>query len=100
MRSTVERNAQICCNRYDVFNIQRVISARIQNWYNSTITDTFLNEVLVLIGLIFFTDDSFDISGNSAPLYSRDDINLFISLICTSDVCLFIILFIALLTTR
>jgi len=100
MRSTFGRNAQICCIRYDVFNIKRVISARIRNWYNSTITDAFLNEVLALMGLFFFTDDSFDISGNSAPVYSRYDINMFISLICTSDFCLFIILFIAFLTTK
>jgi len=35
--------------------------------------------------LIFIRDDSFDISGNGAPLYCHDDINLFISF-CISDV--------------
>ena len=38
--------------------------------------------------LIFIRDGSFDISVNDASLYSREDINLFISLICTSDVWL------------
>ena len=33
--------------------------------------------------LIFIRDGSFDIAGNDASLYSCDDINLFISLICT-----------------
>ena len=88
MRSTVGRNAHICCKRYDVFIIQRVNSTTIRNWYSSTIAEAFLNEVLVLMELIFIRDGSFDISGNGAPLYSRDDISLFISIICTSDVCL------------
>ena len=58
-------------------------SVRIRNWYNSTITEAFLNELVVLIYLIFIRDGSFDIAGNDASLYSRDDINLSISLMCT-----------------
>ena len=81
----VGRNAQIYCKRYDVFYIQRVNSTRIKNWYNSTVTDAFLDGVLALMELIFIRDGSFDISGNDAPLYSRDEINLFNSISCTSD---------------
>ena len=86
MRSTVGRNAQTCCKKYDVLNIQMVSSTRIRNWHNSTITNAFLNEVLVLMELIFIRDGSFDISGNAAPLSSCDEINLFVSLIGFSDV--------------
>ena len=67
-------------------DIQRVNNTRIRNWYNSTITEAFVNEILVLVKLFFIRNGSFDISGNFAPLYSRDDINLFIPRICTSDV--------------
>jgi len=63
--------------RYDEFNIQRVNSTRIPNWYNSFITEAFLIEILVLLELIFIRNGSFDVSGNGSPLYSRDDINLF-----------------------
>ena len=38
------------------------------------ITEAFLNEILVLMELIFIRDGSFDIAGNDASLYSRDDI--------------------------
>ena len=81
----VGRKAQICCKMYYVFNIQRVNSTRIRNWYNwynSTITEAFLNEVLVLMEIIFIRDGSFDISGIGAPFNNRVEINLFISLIC------------------
>ena len=54
-----------------------------ENWYNSTITEAFLNGILVLMKLIYIRDGSLDSSGNDASLYSHDDINLFISLICT-----------------
>ena len=40
----------------------------------------------VQLNKCFIRDGSFDISGNGAPLYSRDEINLFISFICTYDV--------------
>ena len=83
MRSTVGRNAHICCTNYDAFSIQRFNNIKTRNWFNSTITEAFLNEILVLMELIFIRDGSFDIAGNDASLYSRDDINLFISLICT-----------------
>ena len=42
---------------------------------DSTITNAFLNEVLVLMELIFIRDGSLDISGDGAPVYSRDEIN-------------------------
>jgi len=60
--------------------------SRIRNLYHSTIIGALLNEKLVVLELIFIRNDSFDISGNGAPLYSCDNIILFISLICTSDV--------------
>ena len=68
MGSTVGRNAHICCTRYDVFSIQKVNNTKIRDWYNSTITEAFLNEILVLMELIFIRDGSFDIAGNDASL--------------------------------
>ena len=68
---------------YSIFKWS-VVPAR--NWYNSTITESFFSGIQVLIDMIFIGDGSFDISGNVAPLYSRDGIKLFISIICTSGV--------------
>ena len=47
-----------------------VDSTTIQNWYNSTTTDVFLNDALVLMEVIFIRDGSFDISENSVPRFS------------------------------
>jgi len=57
--------------------------------YNSTITEAFLDEILVLLNCFFhYRKGSFDNSVNGAPLHSRDDIILFISLICMHFSCL------------
>ena len=61
--------------RYDVFRFKIGIT-----------TVAFSIAVLVLMKLIFIRDGAFDISGNGVPLHSRAEINLFISLICTSDI--------------
>ena len=74
----VGRNAQIYCKRYDVFYIQRVNSTRIKNWYNSTVTDAFLDGVLALMELIFIRDGSFE---------SQEMVLLFI--LVMKSICLF-----------
>jgi len=65
---------------------------------NNSMSEAFLNEILVLKELIFIRNAYFDISGNRAPFCSRVNINFFISLICTSDVRFS--LFIALLCAK
>ena len=84
VRSPVGRNALLCCNKYHVSMIQRVNSNTVQNWFNHTITAELMSKVLVLLELIFIRDGSFEVAANNAaPLYSRQDVISFISLICT-----------------
>jgi hypothetical protein len=56
----------------------------VQTWFDITITDELLNEVLVLLELIFIRDGSFEVAAIGAtPLYSRQDVISFNSLMCT-----------------
>ena len=55
-RSPVGRNALICCKKYHVSDIQRVNSNTVHKWFNSTITDELLSNVLVLLELIFLLE--------------------------------------------
>ena len=86
MRSSVGRNALYCCIRYGAFNIRRVNSNTVQNWYNVTTIDELSSKVSVLLKLICIRDDSFHVAGNGAPLFSLQEVNAFISSICTCDV--------------
>jgi hypothetical protein len=85
-RLPVGRNALKCCKKYHASDIQRVNSNTGNKWFNiSTITDELLSEVLVVLELIFIRDGSFEVAAiSAAPLYSRQDVISFITLICTS----------------
>ena len=82
--SPVRRNALICSQKYLALDIQRVNGNMVHKWFDSTITDELLSKVLVLLELIFIRDGSFEVAAIGAtPLYSRQDVISFISLICT-----------------
>ena len=82
--SPVGRNALICSQKYLALDIQRVNGNMVLKWFDSTITDELLSKVLVLLELIFIRDGSFEVAAIGAtPLYSRQDVISFISLICT-----------------
>ena len=84
VRSPVGRNALLCCIKYHASMIQRVNSITVQNWFNRSITAELMSKVFVLLELIFIRDGSFEVAAsNAAPLYSRQDVISFISLICT-----------------
>ena len=51
-----------------------------------TTIDELLSKVSVLLELICMRDGSFHVAGNGAPLFSLQEVNLFISSICTCDV--------------
>ena len=56
----------------------------VHKWFDSTITEELLSKVLVLLELISVRDGSFEVAAIGAtPLYSRQDVISFISLICT-----------------
>ena len=72
---TAGRNAQMCCKRYTVYSIFKwSIVPGFKIGINNTISDAFLNKLLVLMELTFIRDGSFDIAGNGDFLYSRDEI--------------------------
>jgi hypothetical protein len=87
VRSPVGRNALIkknCFQKYLTLDIQKVNGNMVHKWFDSTITDELLSKVLVLLELIFIRDGSFEVAAIGAtPLYSRQDVISFISLICT-----------------
>ena len=92
MQSSVGKNALNCCVIYGAYNIQMVNSTTVQNWYNVTTFDELLSKVSALSELICIWDGSFHVAGNGAPLFSLQEVNSFISSICTYDV-LFLILY-------
>ena len=68
-RSPAGRKALICFKKR-VSDIQRVNNNPVNNWFNSTITDELLCEVVVLLELIFIRDGSFEVAASGAiPLY-------------------------------
>jgi hypothetical protein len=84
IRSPVGRNALICSKKYLALDIERVNGNMVHKWFDSTITDELLSKVLVLLELIFIRDGSFEVAAiGASPLYSRQDVISFISLICT-----------------
>jgi hypothetical protein len=86
MRSPIGRNALTCCIRYGLISIHNFDKFTVRHWFEGTVTEELLSDVLVLLELIFVRDGSFDVTANEAPLYSRSDIISFISFICTTDV--------------
>ena len=85
VRSPVGRNALICSQKYLALDIQRVNGNMVHKWFDSTITDELLSKLLVLLKLIFIRDGSFEVAAIGAtPLYSRQDVISFISLIFSS----------------
>ena len=85
MRSPIGRNALTCCIRYGLISIHNFDKFTVRHWFEGTVTEELLSDVLVLLELIFVRDGSFDVTANEAPLYSRSDIISFISFICTTD---------------
>ena len=84
-RPPAGRNALTCCKKYHASDIQGVNSNTVNKRFNSTITDKLLSKVLVLLELIFIRDGAFEVAAiGAAPVYSRQDVISFISLICTS----------------
>ena len=60
-----------------------MLRARFHNKINKT-TNELLSKVLVLLGLIFIRDGSYEVAAiGAALLYSRRDVISFIYLICT-----------------
>jgi len=83
MRSPMGRNALTCCMRYGLVDIRNFDRFTVRHWFEGTVTEELLNDVLVLLELIFIRDSSFEVIVNEAPLYSQSDIISFISCICT-----------------
>jgi len=84
MRSPIGRNALTCCMTYGLVDIRNFDRFTVRHWFEGTVTEELLSDVLVLLELIFIRDGSFDVKANEAPLYSRSDIISFISSICTT----------------
>jgi len=84
MRSPIGRNALTCCMGYSLVNIRNFDRFTVRHWFEGTVTEELLSDVLVLLKLIFIRNGSFDVTANEAPLYSRFDIISFISSICTT----------------
>jgi len=86
MRLPIGIYALTCCMRYGLVNIRNFDRFTLRRWFEGTVTEELLSDVLVLLELIFIRDGSFDVTANEAPLYSRSDIISFISSICTTVV--------------
>jgi len=84
MRSPTGINALTCCMRHGLVNIRNFDRFTVRHWFEGTVTEELLYDVLVLLELIFIRYGSFDVTANRAPLYSRSDIISFISSICTT----------------
>ena len=69
--------------RYGLVDIRNFDRFTVRHWFEGTVTEELLNDVLVLLELIFIRDSSFEVIVNEAPLYSQSDIISFISCICT-----------------
>ena len=81
-KAPVGRNALTFSEKYHALDIQRVHT--VHKWFNSTVTDELVSKVLVLLELFFIRDGSFKVAAiGAAPLYSRQDIISFITLIFT-----------------
>jgi len=84
MRSSLGRNAQLCCARYGVGSISQVDNSAVRKSFDATVSAELISEVSVLMELIFVRDGSFYFGGNAGPFCTRDELIAFISFICTN----------------